>query len=385
MQEAYQLHLPRAIREPYINMEAYWVEQFLTNEECAALISCIRANAERSTTTDRGTVLVNDHRTSDSANLSLLRDPFIDEVDLRICRYMGMNWTRGEGLQGQYYDVGEEFKPHHDYLVPATPETQGQRAWTFMIFLNDVEEGGRTTFPMLSTTYTPRAGCGLLWRNLDLAGNPNPYTLHSAEPVTKGFKAVLTKWFRQRGEGVRFTKAAGEYLPAFSAEDFRKARIPGALYRKLVEYHRQHAHEAVVERGAEDFIRSDTGIPSEVSLLPEELRNEMHAVLRPVLESWVGMALQPSRVYGIRRYRTGATLAPHLDTYGTHIVSATLNIDQQLNRPWPLHIRDSYYRLHEITIEPGEMVLYEGARLEHARLHPLDGDHYASAFVHYYP
>lgn len=387
IEEDYQLYLPRSVREPFQKMEAYWIESFLTPEECSALIPIIIENGERSTTSERDVASITEARTSISANLSSLNDPFIGEIDMRICRYMGMNWTRGEGLQGQYYGLGEEFRAHHDYFTTESQSLteQGQRSWTFMVFLNEVEEGGRTIFPLLGRAYTPRTGAAVAWRNLDLAGKPNPFTLHSAEPITKGSKAILTKWFRQRGDGPKFTKAAGEYLPTYSSDDMRKMKIPGNLHQKILAYTRENQSSATDELGAEDFIKGTKSWPSQIIDLPSELRHEMHNTLKPILEQWSGVPLTPSLAYGVRRYREGAMLSPHLDTYATHIISATLNIDQKTNQPWPLHVRDSYYRQHEVVLEPGEMLLYEGARLEHGRLQPLDGEYYDSAFVHFYP
>ena len=40
------------------------------------------------------------------------------------------------------------------------------------------------------------AGSGL--DNLQLYGNPNPFTLHEAMPVEQGSKWVITKWFREK-------------------------------------------------------------------------------------------------------------------------------------------------------------------------------------------
>jgi len=60
-------------------------------------------------------------------------------------------------------------------------------------------------------------------------------------------------------------------------------------------------------------------------------------------------------------------------------------VDQQVDRPWPLAIFDHAYRRHEIALEPGEMVLYEGARLAHGRPDPLEGDLFCNLYVHYRP
>ena len=69
----------------------------------------------------------------------------------------------------------------------------------------------------------------------------------------------------------------------------------------------------------------------------------------------------------------------------THVISAILNIKQKVDSPWPLQIYDNDGKLHEITLEPGEMVWYESARLIHGRVKKLNGTYYENVFVHYMP
>jgi prolyl 4-hydroxylase len=51
----------------------------------------------------------------------------------------------------------------------------------------------------------------------------------------------------------------------------------------------------------------------------------------------------------------------------------------------PLQILDHQGKLHEVMIQPGEMVLYESARLIHGRPTPFKGKRYDNLFVHYRP
>ena len=60
-------------------------------------------------------------------------------------------------------------------------------------------------------------------------------------------------------------------------------------------------------------------------------------------------------------------------------------LTQQVDEPWALNIEDHFFRAHEVFLEPGEMVLYESARLNHGRIKPLNGDSFSNLFVHYYP
>src|SRR3546814_6490675 len=65
-----------------------------------------------------------------------------------------------------------------------------------MIYLNTLEEGGKTSFPELGFGVSPRAGPLLMWNNMRPNGSPNPNTLHEARPSESGRKYSVTKGFR---------------------------------------------------------------------------------------------------------------------------------------------------------------------------------------------
>jgi len=90
-------------------------------------------------------------------------------------------------------------------------------------------------------------------------------------------------------------------------------------------------------------------------------------------------------VYGLRKYTRGATLLSHLDHLETHVVSAILNIAQDVDEDWPLQIMDHNGNPHEIILAPGQMIWYESAKLVHARIKPLKGKSFENMFVHYMP
>jgi len=62
------------------------------------------------------------------------------------------------------------------------------RAVTWMIYLNDVEEGGSTEFPYQRQVFQPKAGSLLLWP----AGYTHP---HRGNPVYSNDKYIVTGWF----------------------------------------------------------------------------------------------------------------------------------------------------------------------------------------------
>ncbi|HEX8643045.1 MAG TPA: 2OG-Fe(II) oxygenase [Allosphingosinicella sp.] len=192
---------PDTFRLPVKQADLYVVRDFLSHDECAALIAQIEANRFPSG------VLSDDpdpsYRTSDSANFDRY-DPLVAGIEAKISQLMGIQPELGETVQGQRYDVGQQFKPHHDFFYTnqnyykKEAETGGQRTWTAMIFLNEPEAGGQTAFPELDLKVTPRTGNLLAWNNMDLLGQPNHFTLHQGMPVIAGLKYIITKWYRER-------------------------------------------------------------------------------------------------------------------------------------------------------------------------------------------
>ena len=197
---------PNVFQVPATGLEIFVVRSFLSEDECAGLIERIDADLKPSR------LLADDpdpeFRTSQTCELSPA-DPLVGDVDQRIAAFMGMNPSFAETLQGQRYAVGQQFKPHHDFFYtdqpywPAQEKSGGQRTWTAMAFLNNVERGGQTFFERAGVRITPKAGNLLMWNNLDLAGEPNTYSLHQGMPVEEGVKYIVTKWFRGRPWGYR--------------------------------------------------------------------------------------------------------------------------------------------------------------------------------------
>lgn len=120
-----------------------------------------------------------------------------------ICDLLGIDPRFGEPLQGQRYDVGQEFKAHTDTFNPGGYDfylhtsNGGQRTWTAMVYLNEPEEGGGTRFKLIGKTMQPQTGKLLTWNNLNSDGQPNPATLHHGMKVRSGVKYIITKWFRE--------------------------------------------------------------------------------------------------------------------------------------------------------------------------------------------
>ena len=187
-------------RFPSDRLELYTAESFLLPEECEELIDIIKRRLRPSTISHDGTANAA-FRTSRTCDL-VGGEPAVRALDEKICGAMGIDPALAEPSQGQYYELTQEFKPHTDYFEAyelernSTP-TLGQRTWTFMVYLNDVESGGETAFVNIGLAIPPKQGTAVLWNNLKPDGTPNYDTLHHGTPVKAGHKAIITKWFRR--------------------------------------------------------------------------------------------------------------------------------------------------------------------------------------------
>ena len=91
------------------------IHDFLTQEECDGLIELINKNHVPSTVVSQGDEFsVQDKsRTSSTSNLDH-SNPLVKSIHEKIAKYLGLDITNGENLQGQLYEPGQYFKPHHD-------------------------------------------------------------------------------------------------------------------------------------------------------------------------------------------------------------------------------------------------------------------------------
>ena len=182
-------------------IKAYFMPDFLSHSECRMLCALIDSKRRPST------LLIEaddpDFRTSESCDMDRF-SPQVQPIDERIAALLGLDPRHGETMQGQRYAPGQQFRAHHDYFNesqsywPDMDAVGGQRTWTAMVYLNEVEDGGATWFPQAGLRVPPRTGMLLAWNNMADDGSPNLATLHEGMAVMSGTKYIVTKWFRER-------------------------------------------------------------------------------------------------------------------------------------------------------------------------------------------
>ena len=191
-------------RLPTLKAEIFQAREFVCAPLRQKLIALIDRDRRPSTIADDNGDKY--FRTSETCDLHA-QEPAVQELEAMLTAFSGIDPAHGEPLQGQRYAVGQEFKAHTDYFTPGGPDWEqycsvsGQRTWTFMIYLNEVEAGGATRFKAVGKTFQPEAGKLLCWNNRRLDGRENPNTLHHGMKVRKGTKYVITKWYREKPWG----------------------------------------------------------------------------------------------------------------------------------------------------------------------------------------
>lgn len=168
-----------------------------SDAECDFLASAAEAYFEPAETVEEytGRTFRNPIRTSDTAVFPWVGEsPAIHALNRRVGAASGTLTEQGEPLQVLRYREGQEYKPHTD----AIPGLENQRVMTMLVYLNEDFEGGETDFPELGITIRPRRGEGLLFRNVDDEGRPDPSLLHAGVPVRTGVKLLASRWIREQ-------------------------------------------------------------------------------------------------------------------------------------------------------------------------------------------
>ena len=182
----------------------YVIENFISDEECEHIKNVSDGNLERAKTIGGKDGIYHLNRTGSNCWIAHSHSNITTNLGQRIADLVGFPLKNAESFQVVYYTGGTEYNDHHDAFNADTDEGKkhlkrgGQRIYTALGYLNDVEEGGSTEFPDLNISVAPKKGSLLVWKNV-LPGTTkvHPDSLHAGRPVTKGEKYAFNLWFRE--------------------------------------------------------------------------------------------------------------------------------------------------------------------------------------------
>ena len=180
---------------------------FATESECQWVMSRARDRLQPAKvfSTASGDQTYNEARDNSAIEFQLTdMDLVLEVLRARISAATRLPVPIFEPTQILHYAVGEQFRPHHDFLDPDVPgfaeylKKFGQRIATVLIYLNGGYSGGETVFPKVGINYRGEAGDALFFTNVDRSGRGDPLTMHAGTPPTSGEKWVFSQWIRDR-------------------------------------------------------------------------------------------------------------------------------------------------------------------------------------------
>lgn len=172
------------------------LDNVVSDEECEALINLSKDKMKRSKIGE--TREVNAQRTSSSMFFEDSENELVEKIENRISTIMNIPIEHAEGLQILQYAPGQEYKAHFDFFNESSRAAANNRISTLIIYLNDVEEGGQTTFPSLNISVEPKKKSAVYFEYFYNDQALNDLTLHAGNPVIKGEKWVATQWIRKQ-------------------------------------------------------------------------------------------------------------------------------------------------------------------------------------------
>jgi prolyl 4-hydroxylase len=174
---------------------------------------------------------------------------------------------------------------------------------------------------------------------------------------------------------------------------FKKIKAPEALFKLIQNFWHANKEKATEEQWGVGNTYTNNWMSKSYMVSVEDtnlrgggwdLKQKIWEAARDVIGEWTGQELTQCSLYGIRIYKDGALLAPHVDRLPL-VSSAIINVDQDVDEPWPLEVYGHDGKATNVTMEPGDMVLYESHSVIHGRPFPLKGRYMANLFVHFEP
>lgn len=175
-----------------------------------------------------------------------------------------------------------------------------------------------------------------------------------------------------RHEWVRHNRVTRTFSPL----GFKKGRLPKDVFASLAAFYYNNAQNVVREEWTHKGVFVNWWETDVLFLqIPWDMKKIYQGRLRTMVEEWAGVPVEQTVMYGLRQYTQGARLLTHVDRHATHAVSLIVNIAQgNLTEPWPVEVQDHADRLHEVLMEPGDVVYYESAKCLHGRNRPMMGN-----------
>jgi prolyl 4-hydroxylase len=175
------------------------IENFITEEERSKILE--EANKDFVEATVLGDN--NGYRVAQGTWLHSYKNQIVATLKEKISKIINVPVENFEQLHVVKYEIGGEYKVHHDYFHANTDSFEenmkrgGQRTHSALIYLNDDFEGGETDFPKIPYKAIPKKNKLIIWKNVDENNKVEYNSLHAGLPVTNGTKYIAIFWVRE--------------------------------------------------------------------------------------------------------------------------------------------------------------------------------------------
>lgn len=183
----------------------YVFEDFLSDSEVEQLIAAAHPKLKKAIASASKSASEDEDISSVNCWVPHSFNSAIAELSLRVADVVGIPLEHAESLQVVHYGVNAAYAPHFDAWDVSTERGQkymskgGQRMVTCLLYLNDVQDGGGTSFPKLDLEVRAKKGRMLLFHNCHEGSIVrHPDSRHGGSPILAGEKWACNFWFREK-------------------------------------------------------------------------------------------------------------------------------------------------------------------------------------------
>lgn len=200
------LHDRYPIGEQVADDPIIWViDDFVTAAERTHIIEQAAGRMGTARVSRLGANTVSERRTGSVAWVKHDETPVVTDLVARVGELVGIPSDHAESLQVVHYGETQEYQAHFDAWDIASDKGRektavgGNRAVTALMYLNEVEGGGGTSFPKLDLVVEAKPGRLCIFHDLVVGTSArHRHSLHGGMPVTAGEKWACNLWFRER-------------------------------------------------------------------------------------------------------------------------------------------------------------------------------------------
>jgi prolyl 4-hydroxylase len=283
----------------------------------------------------------------------------------------GLPIENQENIHIVKYNIGGEYKSHHDFFHPNTDYYEssmgnaGQRVYSCIFYLNDNFIGGGTEFTNKNIKINPKIGRLLIWRNLYESGKLDYDSMHAGLPVEEGEKWIAIVWVRENSFKSKITPISIDFGKIMEESECEKIK---ELFLNGIDDGQIH-----LETDTKYYNNSYGGVLPVLWEYLEKYKN--------LVEEKINKKVKNANPY-IRIYKKGSTLNLHKDRVGLDY-TISICIFENINKDWNLKVNNN--QTIEFITKIGHASLVTGSILEHWR-EPLDcneNQFVIQLFLHY--